>query len=225
MHKDHVLVFACTHIPFEHPKYLDFLIEIQHRVKCGTVVCCGDLVDNHALSFHHDHDPNGLSPSHEIREAKKHLQKFFRAFPNLLLARGNHDTRADLKAKHVGLPEECFRPFRDIWELPKGWRDAWHWEIDGVKYLHGTGLSGDNAPEKCATMNRQSCVIGHIHHNLKAGFMASSRDRILFMGVGTGIDLKSYAFNYDKEFVKRPLVGCGVVTDRGRFAQVFPMSI
>jgi len=45
------------------------------------------------------------------------------------------------------------------------------------------------------------------------------------MGVGTGIDLKSYAFNYDKEFVKRPLVGCGVVTDRGRFAQVFPMSI
>ena len=141
------------------------------------------------------------------------------------MARGNHDCRVDLKAKHCFLPEECFRPFRDIWGLPKGWRDAWSWEIDGVKYLHGTGLSGDNAPEKCSTMNRQSCVIGHIHHNLKAGFMASSRDRIIFMGVGTGIDFKSYAINYDREFVKRPLIGCGVVTDHGRYCQVFPMEL
>lgn len=224
-HKDRVLVFACPHIPFEHSKYLDFLIDVRDRVGCGTIVCCGDLVDNHALSMNWDTDPNGRSPADEIGEAKKRLKKWFRAFPKVLLTRGNHDSRVDLKAKHVGLPQECFLPFRDIWELPKDWQDAWSWQIDGVKYMHGTGFSGDNAPEKASVMNRQSCVIGHIHHVCKAGYMASNRDCILYMGVGCGIDLHSYAFNYDRDFVKRPVLGCGVVTDNGKYAQVFKMEL
>jgi len=224
MKNDRVLVFSCPHIPFEHPKYLDFLLDVKDRVKCGTVVCCGDLVDNHTISSY-DPDPNGKSPADEIGEAKKRLKRWFKAFPRVLLTRGNHDSRVDLKARHVHLPKEVFQPFRNIWELPKGWQDAWSWQLDGVKYMHGTGFSGDNAPEKAAVMNRQSCVIGHIHHVCKAGYTASNRDCILFMGVGCGIDLHSYAFNYDRDFVKRPVLGCGVVTDGGKFAQVFRMEL
>ncbi len=130
-----------------------------------------------------------------------------------------------MKARHVGLPDVCFKSFREIWELPKDWYDAWSWQVDGVKYMHGTGFSGDSAPEKASAMNRQSCVIGHIHHVCKAGYMASNKDTILYMGVGCGIDLHSYAFNYDKDFVKRPVLGCGVITDRGRCAQVFKIQI
>ena len=220
-----MLVFSCTHIPFEHPQYLDFLLEIQQRVKCGTVVCCGDLVDNHALSMNFEQNPNGRSPVDEINEARIHLKAYFKAFPSIFLSLGNHDRRIDLKARHVGLPEDVFRPFRDIWGLPSGWKDAYSHDIDGVKYLHGTGTSGDNAPEKCSIMNRQSCVIGHIHHNLKSGYMASNRDRILYMGVGCGIDIKRYAFEYGRDFVKRPVLGCGVVTDNGRNCQVFAMNL
>ena len=224
-HKDRILVFACPHIPFEHKKYLDFLIDVRDRVGCGTIVCCGDLVDNHALSMNWDADPNGKSPADEIGEAKKRLKKWFKVFPKVLLTRGNHDARVDLKAKHVGLPQECFLPFRDIWELPKEWKDAWSWQLDGVKYMHGTGFSGDNAPEKATVSNRQACVIGHVHHVCKAGYMASNRDCILYMGVGCGIDLHSFAFNYDRDFTKRPVLGCGVVTDSGRFAQVMKMEL
>ena len=225
LHKENILVFACPHIPFEHPKYLDFLLDVKDRVKCGTVICLGDLVDNHSLSFHHDHDPNGRSPLDEILLARKKLQPFFRAFRNVRVARGNHDVRADLKAKHVGLPDVCFKSFRDIWELPKDWRDAWSWQVDGVKYMHGTGFSGDNAPEKAAVSNRQSCVIAHIHHVCKAGYMTSNRDCILYMGVGCGIDLHAYAFSYDRDFAKRPVLGAGVITNSGKYAQVFRMEL
>lgn len=221
-HKDHVLVFGCTHLPFEHPKYLDFLLDIKDRVKCGTVVCLGDFVDNHSLSFHHDIDPNGCSPADEINEARKHAQKWYKAFPELLYSFGNHCKRVDLKARHVGLPEDVFKPFRDIWGLPKGWKDAYSHEIDGVRYIHGTGFTDS---EKCAVVNRQSTVMAHIHHNLKSGFMASAKDRILHMSVGCGIDINRYAFEYNRDFARRPLLGCGIVSDRGRYVQVFPMEI
>lgn len=225
MLKDHILVWACSHIPFEHPKFLDFLLDIRDRVKCGTVICLGDVVDNHSLSMNFDQDPNGLSPTNEIKEARLHLKPFFKAFPSIFLSLGNHDRRVDLKARHVGLPDDVLVPFREIWNLPKGWKDAYNHEIDGVRYMHGTGLSGDNAPEKASLNNRQSTVIAHIHHNLKAGYLASNKDRIIYMGVGCGIDIKRYAFEYGKDFIKRPILGCGVVTDNGRYCQTFPMEL
>lgn len=212
-------------MPFEHPKYLDFLLDIQDRVKCGTVVCCGDLVDNAAMSFHHDSDPNGRSPADEIKEAREHLKPYLHAFPNVLIVLGNHDHRPSLKARHVGLPDDLFKPFREIWQLPKGWRDAYSWEIDGVKYMHGTGYSGDLAHMKAAQYNRQSTVIGHIHHICTMGYTASEKDCIFGMAVGCGIDRNKYAFAYEKCFPKKPLLGCGVVTDKGKYAQVFKMDI
>jgi hypothetical protein len=45
------------------------------------------------------------------------------------------------------------------------------------------------------------------------------------MNVGSGIDRKTYAFEYGRDFKKKPIIGCGVVTDNGRFAQFFPMDI
>jgi hypothetical protein len=225
LYKDHVLAFSCTHLPFEHPGALDFLIGVQKRVKCGTVVCLGDLVDNHALSFHHDTDPNGYSPRDEIQEAKKHLKDWFKVFPRLYFCLGNHDRRVDLKGRHVGLPDEVFRPFRDIWGLPSGWKDAFSWEFDGVRYMHGTGLSGDTAHIKAAIQCRQSCVIGHVHHTGAVNYLVSEKDRILAMNVGCLIDRKRYAFEYGRDFTKKPFLGCGIVTDKGKLAQVFPMEI
>ena len=67
------MVIADTHLPYEKEGYLDFCLDIQKRVKCGTVVHIGDLVDNASMSFHHDIDPNSKSPKDEIDEAKKHL--------------------------------------------------------------------------------------------------------------------------------------------------------
>lgn len=225
MHKDHVLVIGDTHIPFELPGYLDFCLAIQKRVKCGTVVHIGDLVDNSSLSFSHETDPNGKSPADEIKLAREHAQAWFKAFPKVRLCLGNHDRRVDLKGRHVGLPDDVFKPFREIWELPKGWETGFSFNINGVIYTHGTGLGGENAHETAAKLNRQSTVIGHIHHVGSGKYLVSENDCIFGMGVGCGIDRRTYAFAYGRDFLKKPFIGCGVVTDRGKYWQLFKMDL
>lgn len=224
LHKDHVLVISDTHCPHDHKHAISFCKEVQERVKCGTVVHIGDGVDNSSLSMNHDSDPNGRSPIDEINEARKHLEKWFKAFPRLFYCLGNHDRRVDLKGKHVGLPSVCFRPFKEIWGLPREWNVAFSHEIDGVLYQHGS-LVGDMAHVKTAILNRQSTVIGHTHSVAAVNYLVSNRDRLLSMNVGCLIDRKSLAFEYGRDFLKKPVISCGVVTDRGHLAQVFPMSL
>ena len=159
-----------------------------------------------------------------MREADKHLEKWFKAFPSLCLCRANHDL-VDRKGKTAGLPSRVFRPFREIWNLPKAWIDEFSFELWNVRFLHGTGYNGDNAHMKAAYDNRQSCVIGHTHSFGGVGYMANNKDCIFGMNVGCGIDRKAYAFDYGRDFRKKPILGVGVVTDRGRFAQFFPMEL
>lgn len=224
MPKDHIGIIADTHIPFEIPNYLDFCLQIFKRCKCSIFVHIGDLVDNHAISYH-EHDPDGKSPEDEMRETDKHLKKWFKAFPKLYLCRGNHDRMVDRKSKTVGLPNRVFKPYRDIWKLPKGWRDDFSFEIYNVIFEHGTGYSGDNAHLKAAYNNRQSTVIGHTHTNGAIGYLANEKDIIFGMNVGSGINRRTYAFEYGRDFRKKPIIGCGVVTDRGKYAQFFPMEL
>lgn len=224
MPKDSVLIVGDTHLPFVLPGYLDFCNDIKNRVKCEKVVHIGDLVDNHAISYH-EHDPNGSSPIDEIKEAKKHLKNWFKAFPSLFLCRGNHDRLVDRKGRTVGLPEAVFKPFRQIWDLPPKWIDDFDFELYGVRFIHGTGYSGKTAHTQAACDCRQSTVIGHIHSALGVEYVANYKERMFGMNVGCGIDRKAYAFNYGKDFKHKPLIGCGVITDNGQYAQVFPMEI
>jgi len=222
--KDSVLIIGDTHLPFEHKRYLEFCKEIETRCKCGTIVHIGDLVDNHSISYH-EHDPDGWSPADEMAETDKHLKEWFKAFPNVMLCRGNHDGLVDRKSKTMGLPRRCFAQFRDIWNLPKGWKDDFEWEIDKVLYKHGTGASGKYAHIQAAERARQSTVIGHTHSTLGVEYLASSKDCIFAMNAGCGIDRHKYAFNYGKDFPRKPILGCGVVTDNGKYAQVFAMDL
>jgi len=219
-----VLVIGDTHLPFVHKHYLDFVKEVQWKCKCKQVVHIGDLVDNHSISYH-EIDPDGWSPKYEMEKVDEQLVDWFKAFPELKLCRGNHDSLVDRKGKTVGLPKRCFMPYRDIWGLPKGWQDDFEFIIDGVLYKHGTGFSGQYAHVTAAERSRQSTVIGHTHSSGGVEYIASSRDCIFGMQVGCGIDRKSYAFAYGKDFARKPILGCGVVTDNGRFAQFFPMGL
>lgn len=221
---DHILVASCTHIPFEHPKYLDFLLDVKKRFKCGVFVHAGDLVDNHAISFF-DTDPNGRSAADEMKEADKHLRRWFKAFPEAYLCRGNHDCLVDRKARTMGLPRRAFKAFRDIWDLPEGWDDDFGFTIDKVRYEHGTGRSGRYAHVQAAYDNRMSTVIGHLHSNAGIEWSANYKDRLFGMAVGCGIDRKKYAFTYGRDFKRKPLLSCAIVTDQGKYAQVIPMEI
>jgi predicted phosphodiesterase len=208
--KRNVLIIADTHIPFEHPDYMKFCKDVQTKERCGTVVHIGDVVDNHSISYH-EHDADLWSPLHEMQAADKVLKKWFKAFPDVKVVRGNHDALVDRKAKTVGLPRRCFKPYRDIWDFPEGWEDDFHFEIDSVIYQHGTGSSGKLAHLNRAISNRASTVVGHMHSFAGIAYTASPRDCIFGMNVGSGIHNKSLAFAYGKDFPHKPIVSCGVV--------------
>jgi len=131
---DNVLVIADTHLPFEKKGYLDFCYEVKQKKRCGRVVHIGDLVDLHALSYH-EHDPDGWSPEDEMKATDEHLKVWFKAFPELYLCRGNHDSLVDRKGKTAGLPKRCFLQFRKIWDLPAKWKDDFVWEFNS-RALH-----------------------------------------------------------------------------------------
>lgn len=133
----------------------------------------------------------------------------------------------DRKGKTNGLPSRVFRPFREIWDLPKGWIDDWEFVIDNVKYVHGTGYSGKTGHIQAAVDNRMSCVIGHIHSACGVNYVANNIDMIFGMNVGCLIDRKAYAFAYGKDFRNKPILACGVVsyTKRGINATIYPMQL
>jgi predicted phosphodiesterase len=221
-----ILAFSCPHLPFEHSEYLTFLVRIMRAYKCTDVVCLGDLVDNHAISYH-EHDPNGYSPEREMREVDKKLKEWFKAFPTAYMCAGNHDLLVDRKGRTAGLPSRVFRTLRERLNLPKGWKDDFEFIIDSVKYTHGTGYSGNYAHIQAAYDNRMSCVIGHLHTIGGVEYLANNRDIIFGMAVGCGINKKSYAFEYGKEFKRKPVLGAGIIeyTRRGTNARFVPMEL
>jgi predicted phosphodiesterase len=222
--RNSILVIGDTHEPFCRPDYLNFCVEIFDRCKCKTVVHIGDLVDNHAISYH-EHDPDGRSPADEMAEADRRLKRWFDAFPQVYLCLGNHDRLVHRKALTNGLPQRAIKSFREMWKLPIGWQDDFSWEFYGVKFMHGLGISGDRAHIRAAERNRQSTVIGHTHSTLGGEYLVSEKDRIFGVNVGCGIDRRTYAFAYGRDLLKKPALGVGVITDKGQYWQTFAMPL
>lgn len=174
----------------------------------------------------HEHNPDAKSPEDEMCEADKHLQRWFKNIPELYICLGNHDRLLSRQAVKNGLPNRAIRPLNEVYKFPKGWKVAYNWEFDGVRYIHGTGLSGYNAHRKAAELGRQSTVIGHTHSGGgQISYLVSENDRIWGMNVGCGIDRNAIAFQYGRDLLKKPVLGCGVVTDKGNYCQFFPMSL
>jgi len=219
------LIIADTHIPFEKKGYLEFCQRIRDYYKCTRVVHIGDLVDNHAISYH-EHDPDGWSPEDEMQKADKALQRWFKAFPEVYLCRGNHDRLVDRKSKTVGLPTRCFKPFREMWNLPKGWKDDFSFVFESVVYEHGS-IGGRTPHLNHAIENRMSTVIGHFHSVSGVEWTANEKGVIFGMCVGCGLDRHKYAFDYGRQFKRKPILSCGVVSvgKHGTNAQVFPMML
>lgn len=219
-----VLVIGDMHLPFTHPDYLKFCIEQKEKFKCKQVIFIGDVVDCHALSFH-EHDPDGMSAGDEVDRVCGLIREWVKVFPNAIVTLGNHDLLVNRKAFSAGIPARFIKTYNEIFDL----RSKWEWKEfhieNGVLFKHGTGNSGKNAALNCAIQERISTVIGHVHSWGGVQYTASKRDIIFGMNVGCGIDLKSYAMQYGKDFNIRPTLGCGVVVDSGKHGIFIPMDL
>lgn len=220
---NNVLIIGDTHLPFEKEGYLEFCLKLQLDYQCDKVIHIGDLVDNHAVSYH-DHDPDGRSPGDEYKLALEKCEEWYKAFPNVKICIGNHDRLPFRKAFTAGLPKNWLKSYQEMFNSPTSWKwDFIHKEF-GVIYQHGTGMSGEMASVNASRENRQSTVIGHLHTVCNTRFLASEKDLIFGMSVGCGIDHRKYAFAYGKENTRKPVIAAGIVVD-GKYPINVPMVI
>jgi len=222
--KDNVLIIADTHFPFEKKGYLEHCLNIRDKYNCGTIVHIGDEVDLCGIS-QWEKDPDGFSAGTEASLAQEKMKIWYKAFPEVKVCIGNHTARPFRLARANGMPKKFIKTYEDAWEAPKGWKWAEHWEIDGVLYTHGTGFSGANAAIRIATRHRQNTVVGHIHSEAGVQYSASKIDLIWGLQVGGALDDSSYAAYYAKDQLKKSIVGCGVVLDKGKLPLFEPMIL
>ncbi len=213
-----------THIPFEHKNSLDFCYETFKKYKCNKIIHIGDVLDFHSIS-NHDHNPDGFSPKQEMDEAKKHLEKWYKAFPKVDVCIGNHDERVERACWKYGLSAHYFKDLKDIIGFPKKWNYTFDSYTFGIRFFHGMGYGGDFAHAKAVKENQCSIVMGHLHSNAGVMWTANERNRCFGLAVGCLIDRSSYAFKYGRDFRKKPIIGCGVVLDNGKYPMFIPMDL
>lgn len=217
-----VLVIGDLHAPFILNGYLDFVVDVAKKIKPTMVIQIGDVLDHHAISRHETH-PEADGAVTELKKAIQQLQPFYKAFPRVVITRGNHDMRVAKQAASVKIPSTYLKELLDVIEAPKHWVVVDNIVVSGVRYLHGTGKSGDNHAINIAKGFGQSVVAGHIHTNLGVKYHTTPNGVIFGMNVGCGVDSNTYGMAYASEMVNKSSIGCGYVIN-GHSAVAVPFQ-
>ena len=203
-----ILVIGDLHEPFCLDGYLEFCIEQYKTYNCNQVIFIGDILDNHAFSYH-EPDPDGMSAGTELQESIKKISKWYEAFPYADVCIGNHDRLAARKSFTGGIPKAWLKTYNEVLGTPN-----WNWVesivYDNVLYEHG---EGGQAKTK-AKNNLMSSVCGHTHTEAYSIWYVGKRYRIFATQVGCGVDSKTYAAAYAKNF-KKQAIGCAVILNNG----------
>lgn len=209
-----VLALSDLQVPFEHPDALEFAKALAAKEKPDFIIQMGDLIDIHSSSDY-DADPDGLSPGDELLASRKTLNKWYKAFPKMTVLLGNHDLRYHRAAFKARIPKDVLKSMGDILESPKTWKFVEEIVLDEVLYIHGDGSSGVSASSslELAKSSMQSVCHGHYHVNAGIQYYANNRHLIFAFNTGCMIDKKSYAFNYGKKMIKKPIIGVGIIED------------
>jgi len=207
---DTILVIGDLHAPFVHKDTLDFLELVKDEYEPDIVVCLGDELDNHAISYH-ESDPDGHSAGKELELAQLFMSSFYELFPEGYSCTSNHSELFSRKARTHGLPSAVIKNLSEILRAPTDWQWADSWEFAGIKFEHGMKHGGKYAHIAHAMHNMQSSVIGHLHSIFAVDYFANESKIIFGAGAGCFVDHKSYAFRYGKNFARKPILGCLVI--------------
>lgn len=212
-----VLVIGDIHSPFDLDAYFSHCVSVYKKYQCDTVVFIGDIIDNHYSSYH-ETDADGMGGREELELAVERLGRWYKAFPEADVIVGNHDRMVMRKAQTSSIPTRWIRAYKEVLETP-GWNFMERSVYDDVQYIHG---EGGTARTRCKK-DLMSTVQGHLHTQAYTEWVIGAGLKIFAMQVGCGIDRKSYAMAYAKNFQK-PAIACGVVIE-GKIAINEVMSL
>lgn len=222
MKRQCILVISDYHAPYNHPDAARFLKACKDKFRPTDVVCIGDEVDFHSLSFH-DSDPDLDSASVELEKAIKALKPLYKMFPKCTVIESNHGSMVLRKALVAGMPKKVIRSYNEILDAPKGWK--WVFDVKlqtslgPIYFCHGkSGAAG-----RLASQYGMSTIQGHYHEKAQITYI-STPERLMFdCHTGCLANDKSLALGYNKINPKRPIVSIVVVVDG--IPQIVPMVL
>lgn len=206
-----ILNISDQHFPYNHPDIIAFLKALKKKYKPDLIVNGGDELDYHSISFH-DHDPDLLSPSDELKTAINRMSPLFKLFPKMILLESNHGSLVYRKGKAHGLPRHVFKSYREVIGAPSGWKwvsDLTVQMSDGnwVYYCHGRSADG----LKLSQSMGMSTIQFHFHEKFEIRYWGNSLG--LFWSVISAclIENDSLAYSYNKLNLRRPIIGCSII--------------
>jgi predicted phosphodiesterase len=218
-----ILFISDMHVPYHHPNTLPFLQSLKDRYNPTRIICLGDELDKHALSFH-DSDPDLMSAGDELTASLPVIAELKAMFPKMDIIDSNHGSMIYRKAKHHGLPRRYIRSYNEVLGVDEGW--VWHNDLtitlpDGQQvYIHH-GKSSDAI--KTSQAMSMSHVCGHFHESFGVKYWANPNGLFWAMNGGCLIDDKSYAFAYNNTNLKRPIIGTCLIIDGVPVLEAMPL--
>lgn len=215
---DNILIIGDIHEPFSLKGYLEFCREQQEKYNCGRVVFIGDVIDSHFSSYHST-DPDGYGAGDELDRAIDKISEWYKVFPEATVIIGNHDRLAYRKAFSGGVSERWLREYNEVLKTPN-WDFVENLEVFNVNINHGEGGTAKTRMKN----ELQSQIQGHLHSQFYIEYLAGNGAMVFGMQVGSGVDRHAYSMSYGKHY-KKPIVGCGVLLDKGKLPLLCPMDI
>ncbi len=208
-----ILLISDMHIPYHHQDTIPFLLHLKEKYRPTRVICLGDEVDGHALSFH-DSDPDLPSAGDEIRQALPVIAELFKIFPKMDILESNHGSLVWRKAKVFGIPKHYIKSYNEVLGVDSGWKWSFDLTVDlpnGQKcYMHHGKTSNIIQLSQQMGMNASQ---GHYHETFKIDYWGNSTGLYWGMQCGCLIDDDKLAFNYNNVNIKRPIIGTGLIID------------
>lgn len=208
-----ILFISDMHIPYHHVDTIAFLKYLKAKYNPTRVICLGDELDKHALSYH-DSDPDLPSAGDELKKSLPVIQELFEIFPKMDIIESNHGSLVWRKAKTFGIPKHYIKSYNDVLGVDGGWK--WSFDLtvnlpNGQKcYVHHGKTS--NVIQLSQQMG-MCAVQGHFHESFKIDHWGNPTGLYWGMQCGCLIDDDALAFNYNNVNIKRPIIGTGLVID------------
>jgi hypothetical protein len=208
-----ILFISDMHIPYHHDNTLTFLEMLKRRYDPTRIICLGDELDKHALSFH-DSDPDLMSAGDELKAALPVIKELENLFPVMDLIDSNHGSMVFRKAKHHGIPRHYLKSYNDVLKVGKDW--VWHPDLtitlpdDQKVYIHH-GKSSEAI--KTSQVMGMSHVCGHFHESFGVRYWANPNGLYFAINSGCLIKDSSFAYSYNNVNLKRPIIGTSLIID------------